>query len=545
VLYLAEVKKQTRGFIGGNKTELKLLACQHNDQTWSAVPGDDILTYDETNSMSEGTLLLINLGNNRQMQGTPELAGAEMVRQLQKISRLMERGKEDHEKIEQWKQSLTYQSEILNRQKMEMEARIEQIEQMEAEFEYLERQRQELDSLKAQLSEQQRRLEEGQINLSSSPNLAPEQKQFIQSLVERLANNHNGDNSPLQSLNFAQESVQGQQNLLNGHWQNLAEQRKELERRQAENEQLFNNLEQKARELQTTRSFLETAKIQLQIQETVLSHKQELWEQTNLTLQTTDETRQMLIQIAQGEDIDFGGKIDLEALGKMPLEELEAVVNNLRKDLDRLEVFVNDQEEELTIQSQAVEELHTRIAQTNGSEKATLETELAEEEERKGMLTETLVGQRRNLRERQAILAQHLKIFQRRQGILSGEDAQKCNFEPVLILLSGNYHNILEDSQRLEAEITQLRSHLQQSRDSIDSQWSQMDQKTREFEELDRQWRDANLELVRLKAQVQQYENILQPVQDRLDEMRQKLETISHWFTPQSTNGSNNYHAVI
>jgi chromosome segregation ATPase len=544
VLYLAEVKKQTRGFIGGYKTELKLLACQHNDQTWSSIPGDDILAYDETNSMSEGTLLLVNLGNNRQIQGTPELAGAEIVRQLQKISRLMERGKEDHEKIEQWKQSLTYQSEILNRQKMEMDARIEQIEQMEAEFEYLDRQRQELDSLKQRLSEQQRRLEEGQVNLGSSLNLAPEQKHFIQSLAERLANNHNGDNSPVQSLNFTLETVQGQQTILNSHWQNLEEQRKEVEHRQAENEQLFNHLEQRARELQMTRSSLETAKIQLQIQETVITQKQELFEQLNLNLQSTDETRQMLIQIAQGEDINFGGKIDLEVLRTMPLEELEVVVNNLQKDLERLGTFVNDQEEELTFQSQTVTELQAQIAQANESEKANLVAELAEEEERKGMLTETLVGQRRNLRERQAILSQHLKILQRRQGILSVEDAQKCDFEPVLILLSGNYQNTLEDSQRLEAEIAQLRSHLQQTRDGVDSQWSEMNQKTREFEELDRQWRDANLELVRLKAQVQQYENILQPVQDRLDEILRKLETLSHWFTPQSTNGSNNYQAV-
>ncbi len=164
MLYLAEVKKQTKGFIGGYKTELKLLACQHKDQTWSAIAGNDILTYDETNSIGEGALLLVNLSDNRQLQGNPELAGAEMVRQLQKISRLMERNKEDQEKIDQWKQSLTYQSEILNRQKMEMEARIDQIERIEAEFDYLEGKRQELENLKQQLQEQQRHLEEEKRN---------------------------------------------------------------------------------------------------------------------------------------------------------------------------------------------------------------------------------------------------------------------------------------------------------------------------------------------------------------------------------------------
>ena len=544
MLYLAEVKKQTKGFIGGYKTELKLLACQHKDQTWSAIAGEDILTCDETNSLSEGALLLVNLSNNRQLQGNPELAGAEMVRQLQKISRLMERSKEDQEKIEQWKQSLTYQSEILNRQKVEMEARIEQIEQIEAEFEYLERKRQELETLKQQLKEQQRHLEEGQINFNFSPNLSPEQEQFIRSLAERLANNHDRGNSPSQILYSTLESVQGQQTILNSCWQSLEEQKKAVENRQVANDEMLDHLEQKARELQMSRSALETAKVQLQIQETVLSQKQELFEHLNLTLQTTDSTRQMLLRLLQGEELDFDGKIDLEALEKMPLEELESLVNNLQTDLDRLEIFVNDQEEELTLQSQTVEELEARMATIDESERANLESELAEEQEKKGMLAATLVGQRRNLQERQAISSQHLKILQRRQGILSPEDAQKCSFEPVLILLADNYQNNLQESQRLAAEIKRLQEDLQKNRDTIDGQWSDLEQKTREFEEQERQWRDANLALLRLKTQVQQYETFLQPVQDHLDQIRQKLETISQWLTPMESNGSAYHYAI-
>jgi chromosome segregation ATPase len=544
VLYLAEVKKQTRGFIGGYKTELKLLACQHNDQTWSAIPGEDILTYDETNSLGEGALLLVNLSNNRQLQGNPELAGAEMVRQLQKISRLMERSKKDQEKIEQWKQSLTYQSEILNRQKMEMETRIEQIEQIEAELEYLERKRQELETLKQQLNEQQRHLEEGQINCNSYPNLSPEKQQFIRSLAERLANNHDRGNSPSQILHSTLESVQEQQTILNSCWQSLEEQKKAVENRQVANDEMLDYLEQRARELQTSRSALETAKIQLQIQETVLSQKQELFERLNLTLQTTDSTRQMLLRLLQGEELDFDGKIDLEALEKMPLEELESLVKNLQTDLKRWEIFVNDQEEELTLQCQTVEELEARMATIDQSERANLEEELAEEQEKKGMLAATLVGQRRNLQERQAISSQHLKILQRRQGISSSENTQKSGFEPLLMLLADNYQNNLQESQRLAAEIKGLQEDLQKSSDSIDGQWSDLEQKTREFEEQERQWRDTNLALLRLKTQVQQYETFLQPVQDQLDQIRQKLETISQWLMPMESNGSAYHYAI-
>ncbi len=216
----------------------------------------------------------------RQLQGNPELAGAEMVRQLQKISRLMERSKKDQEKIEQWKQSLTYQSEILNRQKMEMETRIEQIEQIEAELEYLERKRQELETLKQQLNEQQRHLEEGQINCNSYPNLSPEKQQFIRSLAERLAAHHDRGNSPSQILHSTLESVQEQQTILNSCWQSLEGQKKAVENRQVANDEMLDYLEQRARELETSRNALETAKIQLQISQITLYRLR--WEIVNL-----------------------------------------------------------------------------------------------------------------------------------------------------------------------------------------------------------------------------------------------------------------------
>jgi len=449
---------------------------------------------------------------------------------------LMERSKKDQEKIEQWKQSLTYQSEILNRQKMEMETRIEQIEQIEAEFEYLERKKQELETLKQQLNEQQRHLEEGQINCNSYPNLSPEKQQFIRSLAERLANKHDRGNSPSQILHSTLESVQEQQTILNSCWQSLEGQKKAVENRQVANDEMLDYLEKRARELQTSRRALETAKIELQIQETVLSQKQKLFEHLNLTLQTTDSTRQMLLRLLGGEELGFDGKIDLEALEQMPLEELESLVKNLQTDLKRWEIFVNDQEEELTLQCQTGEELEARMATIDESERANLESELAEEQEKKGMLAATLVGQRRNLQERQAISSQHLKILQRRQGISSSENTQKSGFEPLLMLLADNYQNNLQESQRLAAEIKGLQEDLQKSSDSIDGQWSDLEQKTREFEEQERQWRDTNLALLRLKTQVQQYETFLQPVQDHLDQIRQKLETISQWLTPMESN---------
>jgi DNA repair exonuclease SbcCD ATPase subunit len=536
VLYLAEVKKQTRGFMGGSKTELKLLAFQHNDQTWSTVPNEEILTYDDTNTMSEGTLLLVNMGNNRQIHGSPELAGGEIVRQLQKMSRLMERGKEEQEKIEQWKQSLTYQSEILNRQKMELDARQEQIEQMEAEFEYLARQRQELDTLKRQLEEQQARADKSIGNVDSSSSLSPSQTSFLQSLVDRLGSSPEQTPAPLvRSL----EAMQEQQGLLENHWRALEERRQEIASRQEESERLSSLLEQQSRDLQANGEAIETARRQLQVKEAILTGKLELLARLNLILQMNEKAREMVIRLARGEEVEFERKVDGEALAHLPLEELEAIVRNLQEDLERVVSFVNDQEEELKLQYQTVEELRLKLTGAGDSDRLHLEEELAEEREKKALLEETLIGQRRNLRDRQIVLLQHLQILLPRQGISPTENERRVQLEPVLILLAERHGNILEERQHLESEIVRLQSELQGLQEMIDRQWSEQEWRSRELQEQELQCRSIHLELTRLQARVQLYESLLQPVQDRLDIIRENIEEFSGWFTPVETNGHN------
>ncbi|MFM7439468.1 MAG: pilus motility taxis protein HmpF, partial [Snowella sp.] len=134
MLYLAEVKKQTRTFLGSLRTDLRLLACQHSDQTWSAIPNEEVLTTEELDITGEGTLWVLQLTNNRQFQGKPDLAAPELVRQLQKLSRLSEKFKEQQVEIEQWKESLTYQSQELARREAEIDARESDIEDKSLEL---------------------------------------------------------------------------------------------------------------------------------------------------------------------------------------------------------------------------------------------------------------------------------------------------------------------------------------------------------------------------------------------------------------------------
>ena len=147
MLYLAEVQKQKTGFMGAAKAELKLLACQRADQSWNPVPGEEVISasLEEASKLSDGALVLADLNPaNRQVQRIQE-AGRPLVGILQNFSRQLEKSKSQEEEIEQWKQSLTFQSQELNRREMEMEARLEQLQQIEEDFERLEAQRQEID----------------------------------------------------------------------------------------------------------------------------------------------------------------------------------------------------------------------------------------------------------------------------------------------------------------------------------------------------------------------------------------------------------------
>lgn len=147
MLYLAEVKKQKKGFLGGLTTELKLLAFERNDQRWSVVFEEETIPAEKAKYFGDGTLVIVNLGRNRQIQGTPELAGMRVVRLLQNFSAILEKSKYQEEKMKEWKQSLSLQIEELHRRNMEVKVRLEQLEQMEEEFRRLKQQGQEIKKI--------------------------------------------------------------------------------------------------------------------------------------------------------------------------------------------------------------------------------------------------------------------------------------------------------------------------------------------------------------------------------------------------------------
>ena len=551
MLYLAEVQKQKGGVFGGGKAELKLLACQRSDQSWSAVTGDEVIPADEANNMNSGTLVIVNLGGNRQLQGEIEPAGGRLVTMLQNFSRLLEKSKNQEEEIEQWKQSLTYQSQELNRREMEMESRLEQMQAMEEDFERLEQQRRELESANEETSRfreefersrqelegawehlrgEQRRLEEQQAEVQYSAGLDENQASAIQESLERLSGAVAPTESVREQLNLAFEVVNNQQSMLDTYWQQLEQQQAEAFGLQAEVDRKSEEIQNRKRELHEAQTSLEQANGELKVQRNALQIKQEAAHMLRLQLQTQNDLHQELTRLATSSaDVKISQKIDLEALEMMPLGQLSDIVQGLQQDLDKVKRFVNDQEEELTFQRQSVEEVQDKMGGASEYDRMTLETELAEEQDRYQMLDESLVGSRRNLREREEILNQHMRVLRRRQGVAESNspDNQKIDLGPVLSQLEAQRQQQEEELRKLESQIEQMRITISQAEGMIRHQSGEQESTLAQLESLEQNWQLMKESAAQLFGRVSLYQETLQPRQDGLNEIRQRLEAIA------------------
>ncbi|NJL02096.1 MAG: hypothetical protein HC910_16605 [Spirulinaceae cyanobacterium SM2_1_0] len=552
MLYLAEVRKQKSGFMGKATTELKLLACQRNDQTWNSVPGDETVPGDEAGDFDSGVLVVINLNNNRQVQGAPESASAQIVRDLQRFSRLQEKIKSQEEEIEVWKQSLTSQAQELAKREMELSADLEQLEQfreqggsaalsdadleearreaahLKAEFE---RKTQELESAWEQLRGAQAKLEE-QTEAAPAPapaaGLDPEQLARIHELIDYLQTTAPPTTALREQLTLITEALDNQQDNCNYHWQQLEEKRADAQQQQSDANEQGVGVEAQRQQLQAATLTLESSRQKLHDHQ----HQLEL-KQASINLLQAKQQQQVALQAilnplaTPGGDTGEDNGIDLEALEQMPLEALQSTVDSLQQDLDKVVQFVEQQEEELRLQRQTVEDLEEKLKNANVYETSEIEQELEEEREQKGMLDETLVGQRRTLGDRQLVLKQHLRILRRRQGIAEPEDSGSIDLTPAITALNEQIQATQTEVAQLQSEQAGLQQELNALEAAVQQQVDEHDNIQAALHELEAAWQDSRSAAALLWGRVNLYEEMLKPLQDSVEEVRQKLGAIA------------------
>ncbi|MGB3264631.1 MAG: hypothetical protein WBA89_11780 [Microcoleus sp.] len=149
MLYLAGVHKQE---VSENIC-LQLLACQNSDDTWAIVLEENLLVLPPNNSqnvLNEGMLVLADIGENNlvlQIQTATNWV-LELVEKYLTTGITPDFLQQESQKAEEWRKSLTLQSQKLSRRSIEVEARREQIQNLEAQ---LQQEKQLLESTIAQL----------------------------------------------------------------------------------------------------------------------------------------------------------------------------------------------------------------------------------------------------------------------------------------------------------------------------------------------------------------------------------------------------------
>lgn len=549
MLYLAEVQKKTR-VLGSSKAEFKLLACQRSEQSWSAVPGEETISAPDDVPYNAGALVMVEVSANKQVQRHSD-AGRQLVSILQNFSRLQEKAKTQEEEIEQWKQSLTYQSQELNRREMEMEARQEQLQQMEEDFERLDQQRrefeatqeqvnklreeyernkQELEGAWAHLQGEMNRFDERKSEFQQSVGLDEAKAQEIQELLNRLSGAVAPTESVREQLNLSFEVIDYQQGTFNGYWQTIEQQRATAQQMQEEIDRQEQELHHQWEDWHRSQSELEQDQADLKAKQQTVALREANLQRVTETLQAQESLQNQILGLIGPVGSSAGGaKVDREALERISLDELQSIAQELERELQKLSSFVNSQEEELTLQKQAIEALEAQIQNANEYDRLRLETELADERESYEMLNETLVGQRRNLQERESVLRQHQAILARRQGIAPQEsEEQAIDLSPLISQIETLKQQYSDEINHLQAEIQQITSQSDQTQASLQERMNGLDARRQEIKQFEEHVKTQRASVAEIWGKVAAYQELLQPSQDSINGLKANLETIGN-----------------
>jgi chromosome segregation ATPase len=550
VQYLAEVQKKS-GVFGGGKAELKLLACQRGE-SWTAVPGEEVIPADELSNLGAGVLVFAEVNANKQLQGTPKEASRQLVSMLQNHSRLQEKTKTQEEEIEQWKQSLTFQSQELNRREMEMQAQLEQFEQLQNEIEQLESKRgeidvsnQEVEQLRSELEQKQREIDEAWAQLQSqqaeAPNieggdtsyggvLDPEQTNALIEWLNYLEQVVAPTEAVQEPLNVTWEQVTAQQAILDEHWQQLEQQRGSAEQQQSDLDREAQELEAQWQQLSQSGESGGQTGMNVQVQQNTLDLKQQWAAALRSQIQTQEAVAQQISQLSSssptGAESTSSSSGDLENIS---LRDLHRAVRRLRQELSENFPFISDQEEELTLQVEEIDELKGKMKGKFGDERQELEHELADQEESFKFLNQTLVGQWRSLMERERIVNQHQTTLWRRLGnpeISSSEGGGSAavNVAPLVAQLEELRQQQQQALEQVEAEIAQLQQSLEQAPAQDAQPEGDREGQLQALKQQEQALSARRAEVAQLWGRVNLYQELLQPVQDRLNDLRTNLE---------------------
>ena len=135
MLHLAQVQQNQIS----DEPELRILASQESESSWVLLTKEEILPSPHSKGLSEGLLVLVETNDHGDQKEVANIRSAknwvlDFVEKYLTVGITPSFLQQEAERIEEWRQELTLQSQDLGRRQWEMEARREQIQALEEEI---------------------------------------------------------------------------------------------------------------------------------------------------------------------------------------------------------------------------------------------------------------------------------------------------------------------------------------------------------------------------------------------------------------------------
>lgn len=495
VLYLAELNKPIVG-----KPSVVLLARQQQD-SWQVVSEETVPIQGGSPNIKDGSLVLVDLGANRQISRITE-AAKQVVTYLQNYSRVQERAREQEKGIEEWKESLNFQSAELQRRLSELDSQEDQVRQLyekyqhaEEESRILEAKREELASLESHLHEQQKRvgqqreaLQHQQEQLSQhladaqQSRLGEAEAAQLQTLLSQLAQDLQAMGDPPACLQTLLARLSQEEQGIQQAWAELEQERQQAQTAQGEVDQALQHWEHQRQSWLEAQGSLEQMCSDVRTQEALFAARQQQLQYVTQATQQAEEALQsastLLRQHSQVLTAE-GGSLEA-ATPSLSLPDLEAQIDQKRRLYEQRSGQVNQQLAELEQSRQAVEDLQTQLATAGPDEQMDIEMDLDYAREAYKTLEETILPQQDSLgRDYQELMKQEALLAQMKGTVTP--DVAKVDISPLLSLLQQQRQaqqtrkaTLETDLQKAANALRPLKQTLEQTTQAHLNQWQDL-----------------------------------------------------------------------
>jgi chromosome segregation ATPase len=473
-------------------------------------------------------MVIAEVTSSNQVQSIQD-ASKKIVNILQAFSRSQDKYKSAEEEVEQWKQSLNFQSQELHRREQELEHK-------ELELEHLDTRKQEIEELETKFAQERAAIEElrksieserGQFESKTSA-LTIDQAEQIKNLIGQLSSNSSNPDSLRQRLNSALDIISKRQEVLTGFWQNLDKLKQEAEKQKATLNKSTEELTARKNQWQQTQSALADAQAELKAQRGILK-----LQENNMALSRVQLEAQVDLYEQTSNAIEsFGGPGSMEVLSteeenrlqSMPIHELELTIKSLQADFDKLANYVSAQEDELAGFEGEIADLQSQVETVDQFARIELESNKEFAEEQYKLLEDSVMGTRRSMQDRLSVLNLQKAILDRRKGI-AVEASPVQGLLPLLSQIEAQKNRLEQELRKMESQIEAVRNYTQQQQDVLGKQNQEHLQQEQAIRTAEVQYQERIAAVAELFGQISAQEQLLRPVQDIVDTLRPQLES--------------------